>query len=165
MTILKLFLKLLGTHAIMSVVEFVLMLPLFGILQDNQIYQWFIGILFIGVFWLVVYADMSSNGLEDSKRGKYKSSKGFIAGLLCTIPGIILYIGALLYIPGANKINWFDFALRIWLVPYIQIFNSLKDSMPHPALIVNMLLPIVTGFSYIDGLRKHRQVLDAIEGR
>mgnify|MGYP001063758935 CR=1 FL=1 len=164
MTIFKLSLKLLSTHAVMSIIQFVLMLPLFGIFTDNQIYQWIIGILFIGIFWLVIYGDMSSNGLQDAKSGKYKSHKGFIAGLLCTIPGIILYIATILYEPDiSNKINWFNVILRIWLSPYIKIFNSLESSMPHPALVVNMLLPIVAGISYMDGLRQQKKIRDVIE--
>lgn len=163
MKLSKLSLKLFGTHAIISIVEFALMLPLFGILQDNQIYQWAIGLLFIAIFWFVIYAEMSHNGLEDTKTDKYKAKKGFVAGLICTIPGIILYIATLLYDPGANAINWFNPVLRIWLAPYIKIFNSLEEHMPHPALVVNLLLPIVSGLSYMDGPRKRQKILDAIK--
>src|SRR5690606_18362948 len=121
------------------------------------------GILFIAIFWFMIYADMSNNGLQDAKSEKYKPHKGFIAGLLCTIPGIILYVAAILYGQDANKINWFDVTLRIWLSPYIKIFNSLESSMPHPALVVNLFLPIVAGISYMDGLRKRQKIRDAID--
>src|SRR5690554_5782423 len=147
MKLSKLSLKLLGTHAIMSVVQFVLMLPLLGILQDNQIYQWAIGLLFIAIFWLVIYAEMSHNGLEDTKADKYRPIRGFIAGLICTAPGIILYFATLFY---KTEPNWFNVIMRIWLSPYIKIFTSLESHMPHPALVVSMLLPVVSGVSYMD---------------
>ena len=35
--------------------------------------------------------------------------------------------------------------------------------MAHPALVVNMLLPIVAGISYMDGLRQQKKIRDVIE--
>lgn len=163
MSILKLSLKVLGTHLIMSLIQVALMPAFFGILQKNEVYQWIIGIIYIAIFWLVIYADTSSKGLDDAKADKYKPYKGFIAGLIACIPAFILYIGALVYPTNTNGINWFQPALRIWLVPYIKIFTSFEEAMPHIAMVMALLLPLVTGISYMDGLRKRQKILMAIE--
>lgn len=160
MKLSKLSLRLIGTHAIMSIVQFVLMLPLLAILQENELYQWGIGLLFIAIFWLIIYADMSQNGQEDTQLDSYNPTKGFLAGLIAAIPGIILYFATLIY---RGDLNWFNIILRVWLSPYIKIFTSFEGQMPHPAIIVNMLLPIISGISYLDGPRRRQKVLDAIE--
>lgn len=156
-------LRLLGTHAIMSLVQFIFMPSLFGIFEKNQIYQWFIGLVYIAIFWLIVYADMSSKGLDDSKKDIYAHYKGFIAGLIASIPGIILYVLAVTIQPAAESINWFGTALRIWLVPYTKIFITFEKLMPDIAIIPIILFPLVSGVSYIDGIRKRKKILKAIE--
>ncbi len=165
MGITKLGLKLFGTHAIVTIVELAVMLPLLGIFEDSQIYQWFIGLVYIGIFWLMVYADMTSNGLEDCKKDQYAHYKGFVAGLIASIPAIVLYIIALVNgpAPGSEDINWYSTILRAWLVPYTKIFLAFKHLMPQIAIIPIMILPLVSGFSYMNGPRKRKKILDAIE--
>jgi heme/copper-type cytochrome/quinol oxidase subunit 2 len=136
---------------------------LFGIFEKNQIYQWFIGLVYIAVFWLIVYADMSSKGLDDSKKDSYAHYKGFIIGLFASIPGIILYVLAVTVQPATNSINWFSTALRVWLVPYTKIFITFEKFMPDIAIIPVLLFPLVSGISYIDGIRKRKKILKAIE--
>ena len=46
-------LRLLGTHAVMSLIQFIFMPSLFSILENSQIYQWLMGILYIAVFWFI----------------------------------------------------------------------------------------------------------------
>ncbi|NMA96395.1 MAG: hypothetical protein GX974_10180 [Clostridiales bacterium] len=159
MKLSKITLKLLSTNAIMSLVQFVLMLPLLGILEDNWIYQWAIGLLFVAIFWFIVYVEMSENGLEDTKLDSYYPFRGFIAGLFCSIPGVLLYVLTLIFPADPN---WFNIAMRIWLSQYIKIFNSFESYMPHLGLITSLLLPIVSGISYMDGPRKRQKVLNAI---
>ena len=41
---------------------------LFSIFENNQIYQWFIGVVYMAVFWFIIYIDMSARGLDDCKK-------------------------------------------------------------------------------------------------
>ncbi|MDN5277506.1 MAG: hypothetical protein PWR01_1471 [Clostridiales bacterium] len=155
--------KLLGTHAVMSLVQFIFMPALFGILEKNQLYQWLIGLVYIAIFWLIIYADMSNKGLDDAKKDVFAPYKGFIAGLIASVPGIVLYLLAItMKVPGST-VNWFDVILRIWLVPYTKIFVTFEKMMPDIAIIPIALLPLLSGISYIDGLRKRKKILEAIE--
>ena len=52
---------------------------------------------------------------------------------------------------------------RIWLIPYIKFIVALEDYMPYIAIIFTLLLPIVSGLSYIDGIRRRNKILEAIE--
>lgn len=149
-------LKLLGTHLLMSVIQFFLYLILFSIFQDSKIYQWFMGIVFILIFWLVIYSDASYYGQNDIKRNNYFHYKGFIAGVIATLPGILFYMGSLIYAP-------IGILLRLWLIPYVQVYVSLASAMPHLTIILALLFPLVSGFSYRDGIRRRNKVLKAIE--
>ncbi len=155
-------LKLLGTHAIMSVAQFIFMPSLMG-LFENEIYQWIVGLLFIAIFWLIIYADMSSKGLDDTKKDAFAPYKGFIIGLIASIPSTILYLLATIMKSSTSNVNWFSIALRIWLVPYIKIFTTFEEMMPDITIIPIALFPILTGVSYIDGRRKRSKILKAIE--
>ncbi len=152
----KFALKLFGTHALMTVVQFFLYLILFSIFVENQIYQWFMGIFFIFLFWVVLYADVSYAGQNDIKRGVYNPAKGFISGLYTAIPGILLYIGSLIYLP-------ITILLRLWQIPYMKVFISFEEAMPHLALVAVLLFPIGTGLSYLDGPRRRNKILKSIE--
>ena len=161
MAVVKFGLKILGTHAVMSIVQIALMPALFGIWQDKELYQWLIGLIYIGVFWIIIYADISYASQNDVKRGRYHPSKGFISGLIASIPGIILYLLAMAF--ASQKVNYFEVALRVWLVPYIKIFTSFDDFMPAVAIVPILLFPILCGLSYLDGPRRRKKVLDVIE--
>lgn len=156
-------LKLLGTHAVMSLVQLIFMPALFGILEKNQVYQWLVGLVYIAIFWLIIYADMSNKGLDDAKKDVFAPYKGFIAGLIASIPSVILYLLAISMKPSAGSVNWFSTVLRIWLVPYTKIFVTFEKMMPDIAIIPIALLPLLSGISYIDGLRKRKKILEAIE--
>ena len=159
----KFSLKLLGIHAIMSVVQFFLMPSLFGIWQEQPIYQWFMGIFYIAVFWLIIYADVSHTSQNDLKRGRYAPHKGFINGMIASIPALALYFIAMIFPSISDDFNYFAVALRIWLVPYIKIFTSFEDLMPAIAIIPILLFPIGCGLSYLDGPRRRKKILDAID--
>ncbi|NLO81817.1 MAG: hypothetical protein GX094_01985 [Clostridiales bacterium] len=162
-------LQLIGTHAVMSIIQFVLMPSLFSILENNQIYQWFIGLLYIAIFWFIIYVDMSGKGLDDCRRGNYAMYNGFITGLVASVPPVLLYILAMTYSPGPNQVNWFTTALRVWLIPYTKIFvtfdssSSLRHLMPDIAIIPIVLFVLGAGISYIDGSRKRKKILDIID--
>ena len=49
----KLGIKLVGTHAIISILEFFLLVPLTGLWENNQLYQWIIGLLQIFILGLL----------------------------------------------------------------------------------------------------------------
>ena len=149
-------LKLLGTHLLMSVIQSFLYFFLFSILPDNKLYQWFMGLVFILIFWLVIYSDASYYGQNDIKRNNYYHYKGFIAGLIATLPGILFYMGFLIYEP-------IGFLHRLWLIPYAQVYVGFAGVMPHLTIILALLFPIVSGFSYQDGIRRRNKVLKAIE--
>lgn len=160
MSIPKFALKLLGTHALMTVVQFFLYLILFGIFVDSAIYQWFMGIFFIALFWLVVYADVSHAGQNDLKREVYSASRTVIAACWAALPGIVLYAAHYFYEPLV-------IALRLWQIPYIKIFVTLDairpDWVPHAALIAILLFPAGVLLCYLDGPRRRKKILAAIE--
>lgn len=156
----KLGLKLIGTHAIMSIVEFFLLIPLMGIWENNQLYQWFIGLLLIFIFWLVIYSDISYTSQNDLKRDRFWKPRGFFIGLVASIPAVTLFILTLLI---NNEPNFIEIALRFWLSPYSKVFISFQNQMPYLALVPIMLFPIISGLSYLDGTRKRKKILDAIK--
>lgn len=153
----KKFLKaILGTHATMSFVELFMYVLLSGIFRDNTIFQWTVFVFLVALYWFMIYLEASKIGENNLKRGSFKRTRGFIVGLYATIPALILYIAALIYRP-------LKFLLHIWLSPYIRLFVSFEDAMPHLAILTALLLPIVTGVSYIDGIRRRNKLLKAIE--
>lgn len=156
-------LKLMGTHAIMSLVQFLFMLSFFGLWQDNIIYQWAVGILYIAIFWLVIYADASSRGSEDFKKGSFSYTQGFIAGLTASIPALLLYISALIYGYPSETINWVVTILRIWLVPYYVFFTSFENMILWIIPATILVFPVVTGLSYMDGERRRKGIIAIIE--
>jgi len=156
-------LKLLGTHAILSIVQIALMPALFGLWQEQPIYQWFMGIFYIAVFWLIIYADVSHTSQNDLKRDRYAPYKGFLNGMIASIPALVLYIIAMIYPSINDGVNYFAVALRIWLVPYIKIFTTFEDLMPAIAIFPILLFPIGCGLSYLDGPRRRKKILDAID--
>lgn len=161
-------LKLLGTHVLMTVVELFLYFLLFGIFQDSELYQWFIGLLLVGLFWLVVYVDASTEGSSNLKRGNFHKSKGFISGLIASIPGLVLYIAAVIYQSSGLELKYLDLievAMRLWLIPYVKFFVTFESKMPYIAIIFILMLPIVSGFSYLDGKRRREKDLKAIEAK
>ena len=162
-------LRLLGTHAVMSLIQFIFMPSLFSILENSQIYQWLMGILYIAVFWFIIYLEMSGRGLDDCKKGLYAGYNGFITGLIASVPVIVMYILAVAYQPGPNQVNWFSTALRAWLIPYIKIFvtfdasTSMSSLMPGIFIIPILLFILGAGISYMDGSRRRKKILDIID--
>ncbi|NLC44677.1 MAG: hypothetical protein GX783_10395 [Clostridiales bacterium] len=151
-------LKLFGSHVLMSVVQFFLYFLIFGVFPDSELYQWIIGIMFIALFCLVIYADASHYGQNDLKRDRFSKSKGFIAGLIASIPGLILYILAL----ALPSVWLFDVLLRAYLIPYIKLIITFQSSMPAVSIIFILFFPIVTGLSYLDGIRRRNKIKEAI---
>ena len=156
----KLSLRLIGTHAIMSIVVFFLIIPLMSVWENNAIYQWLVGLVFIAFFWFIIYSDVSYTSQKELKRDMFWKPKGFIIGLIASIPALILYVLSIII---EAKINYADIALRVWLSPYTKIFITFEDQMPYIAIIPIVILPILSGFSYLDGLRRRKKVLDAIK--
>jgi len=156
-------LKLLGTHAIISLVQFLFMPAFFGLWQDNVIYQWTVGILYIALFWLVIYADTSSRGSEDYKKEVFVYSKGFIAGATASIPIILLYILGLISGYPSDTVNWFITVLRVWLVPYTLLFTSFEYVILWTIPFTILIFPIVSGLSYLDGKRKRKGIIAIID--
>jgi hypothetical protein len=151
-------LKLLGSHVLMSIVQFFLYFLIFGVFPDSELYQWIIGIFFIALFWLIIYADASHYGQNDLKRGNFHKSKGFISGIVASIPGIVLYLLAIT-LPSV----WiFEVVLRTYLIPYIKLIITFENSMPTISIIFILFFPLVTGFSYLDGIRRRKRIQEAI---
>jgi hypothetical protein len=161
-------LKLLGTHVLMTVIELFLYLLLFGIFPKSELYQWFIGLFFIGLFWLVIYADASSYGQNNLKRGNFHKSKGFVSGAIASVPGLVLYIVAAAYQASGLNLKYLDLAevaLRLWLIPYVKLYVTFETQMPYIAVLFILMLPVVSGFSYLDGKRRREKDLKAIEAK
>lgn len=159
--------KLLATHALMTVIQIFLYFLLFGVFE-NEIYQWIMGIFFVLLFWLVIYADASYYGQNDLKRGTFNRAKGFISGLIATIPGTIVYLGAVVFEiarTSEESVNFMGIALRLWLIPYIKIYATFESVMPYIMIVFILFFPIVSGISYLDGIRRRDKVLKAIEER
>jgi hypothetical protein len=162
----KLGLKLLGLHAMLSLVGIFLYLLLFGVFPDSELYQWFIGLLFVGMFWIVVHGYASSYGQKHLKQGVFTKAKGFVSGLIASIPGLILYAAASAYkMSGLDSeyLSLIQVIMRLWLIPYIKFFVAFEKHMPYIAIIFILLFPIVTGFSYLDGQRLRERDLKAIQ--
>ncbi|MDD2503543.1 MAG: hypothetical protein PHG58_06800 [Clostridia bacterium] len=151
-------LKLFGSHVLMSVVQFFLYFLIFGAFPESELYQWVIGILFILFFWLIIYADASNYGQNDLKRGTFHKSKGFVSGLIASIPGFILYILAL----ALPSVWIFEVLLRSFLIPYVKLFIAFENSMPAICIAFLLFFPIVTGLSYLDGIRRREKIKGAI---
>lgn len=159
----KFALRLLATHATMSVLELFMYILLSSIFtkEDNmyhRIYQWGIFAFLVLLFWYMIYHDSSNIGQNHLKREIYHPAKGFVAGLIATIPAFVIYIAALIYDP-------LRFLFHLWLSPYIRLFVKYSDLMPHLALVAALCYPLVSGLSYMDGVRKRNKVLKAIEQR
>ena len=148
--------KLLATHALMTVIQLFLYLLLFSIFPKNKIYQWAMGLFFIFLFWVVIYADASYYGQNDLKRGTFRKTKGFLSGLIASIPGILLYVGSLIYQP-------IEIALRCWLIPYVKLFVTFENVMPYIAIVFILMFPVVSGVSYLDGIRRRKKILESIQ--
>src|SRR5690554_4601605 len=140
----------------MSFVELFMYVLLSGIFRDNTIFQWTVFVFLVALFWFMIYLEASKIGENNLKRGSFKRTRGFIVGLYATIPALVLYIAALIYRP-------LKFLLHIWLSPYIRLFNTFEQYMPHVAMITALLLPIVSGISYIDGVRRRKKLLKTIK--
>jgi len=156
-------LKLFGTHAIMSLVQFLFMPAFFGLWQDNIAYQWAVGLLYVVIFWLVIYADASGSGSDDFKKGSFVRTSGFIAGLKASIPAFLIYILALFYGFSSESINWFITILRIWLVPYTLLFTAFEHIIMWIVPATITIFPIVSGLSYMDGERRRKKIIAIIE--
>ncbi|MGI6571354.1 MAG: hypothetical protein ACOX27_09995 [Caldicoprobacterales bacterium] len=150
-------LKLLGSHALMTAVQSFLFLLLFGIFESEW-YQWIAGIFFIALFWFIIYADASHYGQNDLKRGTFRYSKGFLSGLVASVPALILYVLSLSF----SSFDLFRVTLRIWLIPYIKLMVAFENYMPAITIVFILLFPLVTGFSYIDGIRRRNKIMEKI---
>jgi signal transduction histidine kinase len=124
-------LKLLGSHALMTAVQSFLFLLLFGIFESEW-YQWIAGIFFIALFWFIIYADASHYGQNDLKRGTFRYSKGFLSGLVASVPALILYVLSLSF----SSFDLFRVTLRIWLIPYIKLMVAFENYMPAITLVI-----------------------------
>ena len=60
-------LRLLGTHAVMSLIQFIFMPSLFSILENADI-PMVNGNLYIAVFWFIIYLEMSEGAWMIAKR-------------------------------------------------------------------------------------------------
>jgi len=153
-------LRLLGTKTLMIIVSLLIM-PLMAVFPDNEIFQWLVGVIIILIFWLVMYADATNYGQSDVKRDNFYPVKGFLSGLIASIPDLILY-AAVMALPN---IEWMPYILYGWLAPYIKIVISYKPYMPAAAILLILVFPVLTGLSYLDGPRRRKKVLETIEKR
>jgi hypothetical protein len=156
----KLGIKLVGTHAIISILEFFLLVPLTGLWENNQLYQWIIGLLQIFIFGFIIYADISNASQNELKRDTFWKPKGFFIGLVATTPALILFLLTMLI---KTQPNYAEIILRFWLVPYSKILVTYEKHMPYLAIGPIILLPIITGLSYLDGIRKRNKILNTIK--
>jgi hypothetical protein len=147
----------------MSLVQLLFMHAFFSLWRENVVYQWAVGILYIVIFWIVIYADASSRGSEDFKKGSFSCTKGFKAGLIASIPALLLYISAL--ICGYTSVTgiWLITILRVWLVPYTKLFTGLEHMMLWIILATILVFPVVSGLSYMDGERRRKVIIALID--
>lgn len=159
----KLAYKLFLTLIVIIIVEFIFSLMILS--WDNEIFQWIMGILFIVVFWFFIYSDMSTKGQSDTKMGAFRPLKGFIAGLIASIPNFTIYIIAILYKPQLQEMafDWTNTVLRVLLIPYIKLYLTFENLLPDYAIVLFLLFPIVTGVSYYDGKRRRNKILEKID--
>ena len=155
----KFALKLFGSHALATAIQLFLSGFIFGIFPDSELYQWLVGILYIIMFCFIIYADASSYGLNDLKRGTFHKSKGFLSGLIASIPSLILYVLAV----SMPSIRWLEVILRVWLIPFIKLIVTLEEYVPAILIVFLVIFPLVTGFSYLEGVRRRAKIKKAIE--
>lgn len=155
--------KLMLTHLIMSVIQFLFMPAFFGLWQDNIAFQIFVGLFYIGIFWFIIYADASGRGMEDYRREEFRASNGFFSGAVASIPAILLYIVAFIPFGLGEWENILRAILRIWLVPYTIVFIRFENYLNYIFPIVILIFPILTGLSYLDGERKRKTILAMVE--
>lgn len=182
MDTVKFSLRLFLTHMVLTLVTFAFMPVLVSI--KNVIIQWMIAGIFIGLFWLAVWADSAMRGEKDSfwseseekrrqKRGSvdsenidrslgYFPSKGFIAGLIASIPGMILSLTAILAYGNVKIYTVINVIIRIWLSPYIHLFGQFPKTLPYLFLILVLIFPIFSGLGYLHGPARRQKIKDAI---
>ena len=125
----KLGIKLVGTHAIISILEFFLLVPLTGLWENNQLYQWIIGLLQIFIFGFIIYADISNASQNELKRtlfGNQRFFRKFVSNHTCSYPLFIDY--AIKTQPTMQK-SFLDLASALF-----QDISNLRKHMPYLAI-------------------------------
>lgn len=150
--------KLFGSHVLITIIQIFLYFLIFGAF-NNKWYEWLIGLLFIALFWFVIYGDASHYGMNDLKRGNFHPAKGFISGLIASIPGLFIYLITI----ALPDIWWLEVILRILLIPYIKFITTFDNFMPALAIIFIACFPVVSGLSYLDGIRRRDKIKEAIK--
>lgn len=160
MSIIKFGLKLMGIHTILSFMEAFLMVSLM-LIWDNKIYHWVIGIIYIIAFWVIIYSNASKHGLSDARNKSLHPIKGFVAGAVASLPGFSFMICSLLFQSTAPVFKWL---LQVfWLSPYRIIFDHFEPFSLYPALILLIFFVVLSGLSYMDGLRKWKNLIKIME--
>ncbi len=123
-------------------------------------------IVCISVYFIICYSDSWSRGCSDSNRirlGVITDNKlrGFLCGLVATIPGLVFAFFAFLAETGVASFydvlgaDIFTTINRLWHLPLGVLFRYVNE-FPLLNFVYPMLLPIISGLGYILGLNEIR---------
>lgn len=148
---------------LLAVMASMLILNIFSFFSKGKaaFFQFLISVL---IFAFIVYIDSWIRGSGDYNKIKLKifkrnSAKGFIAGLIATIPAYIFAVFA--YLAETKGIFFFDFMgtdfftamNRFWQLPLGNLYTYANNN---PALnfLIPLFVPVVSGIGYIFGLNR-----------
>lgn len=116
------------------------------------------------ILFLVFYVDSWKRGCSDGSRirlGRMKKNyfRGFGAGLLASVPGLVLATGAFLaesdimhFYELFDSFDIFTTLYRIWNFPLKSFFAGYVNSMPALNFALLLFMPIAAGLGYVLGL-------------
>lgn len=156
-------LSLLADH-ILAIMAAVLISNFFRFFSDDG-FPVITQILCLIILFLVFYVDSWKRGCSDGSRirlGRMKKNyfRGFIVGLVATIPGLFFAIGAFLAESGIirfydlfGELDIFTVFFRIWNLPLAGFFEFANE-LPVINFVVLLFMPVVAGIGYVLGLHE-----------
>ncbi len=117
------------------------------------------------ILYLVFYVDSWKRGCSDGSRirlGRMKKNyfRGFLAGLIAAVPGLLLATGAFLAETGTmtflevfDECDVFTALNRVWNMP-LASFLKYANEMPALNFVFPLFMPIVSGIGYVFGMHE-----------
>lgn len=140
----------------------ILITTIVGLLPDTFSLLRFI--LSVAIYAGICYGDSWKRGSSDRNRiilGEIRKNyfRGFLAGMIASIPGFILAVFA--FLAETNVISVYDaigmdiFSLlnRMWYNPLGALYDAYVNTTPAINLLIPLFMPIVAGIGYFLGLK------------